>query len=314
MQVEELLELHHLEEFCGRLKDVKEVCQLRRRWQNLAYNITVQQWDAPRDDPFDLKLSVYNRLCLVRYDMEKLVKDEDGDILDVGIIRHLTLWRCEGSSNSLMDVFVRLINPTSLESLDIAYCQGIEYILRKEQFGRVGEWPHHEGSTSSNSSAVIMRATFASLTKLEVYGCKNINRLGISVLQLPNLVDIRIKECEEIEEIFEEVMTNDEAGGGGQYVCLPSLKYMVFRGLPKLRSICNATIVCASLQRISLSQCESLNKFQVVFGQPDYDASPQDGMRVELWSREKKWWEKLELGHPTHHSLLNPFIAWLDPR
>ncbi|XP_051117110.1 probable disease resistance protein At4g27220 isoform X8 [Andrographis paniculata] len=283
--VEEILQLKHLEEFRGRLKDVCDYNLLMRNRPGLAYSIFIGSLMY-----FGQFVGFYNQVEFHDYDFDSS-KDKDATTM-AGDIQHLGFTKCKGLSKCLADALKQVFkNPTSIENLTIEECDEIESLSRIEQ---------------SMSSHVL----FSSLKKLDIDSCNNMKKLGLPAVHLKNLEFLSIAGCEMIEEIFEMKLQFGEASMVFQ---LPKLEYLRLHNLPKLKSICHTTTICSSIYYITLENCPALHKFCLAFGQPsdDDDIAPPTALKeIELLNSEKEWWEKLELGHPSHHSLLQPFIRW----
>ncbi|CAL5377778.1 unnamed protein product [Camellia sinensis] len=67
----------------------------------------------------------------------------------------------------------------------------------------------------------------------------------------PNLEELRVYECENVEEIIVEVETSDRGGhceDDGNTITLPNLKKLYLQNLPRLKSIYKGIMVCESQQ------------------------------------------------------------------
>ncbi|KAI3463883.1 hypothetical protein Pfo_020546 [Paulownia fortunei] len=86
---------------------------------------------------------------------------------------------------------------------------------------------------------------FSSIRNLSIYKCKKMKKLGLPVSEFPNLEKLSVGSCDEIEEIIEvaEDHGRGEGEGEGPLVSLPKLKVLELEQLPKLKSICKATMI-----------------------------------------------------------------------
>ncbi|KAJ6857910.1 hypothetical protein NC652_040434 [Populus alba x Populus x berolinensis] len=81
---------------------------------------------------------------------------------------------------------------------------------------------------------------------------------------------------------------------------LPKLVFMVLKELPELKSICNAKLICNSLEVIEADTCEKLKRTAIYLenGQP---STPLEEITVYL----EEWWEPVvEWEHPNAKDIL----------
>lgn len=81
------------------------------------------------------------------------------------------------------------------------------------------------------STAPAQLLIFSFLRTLRISGCDKMRKLGLPLLALPNLEDLRIEECGKIEEIFEE----DERSS--ILTTLPILRHLYLSSLPSVRMV-----------------------------------------------------------------------------
>lgn len=118
---------------------------------------------------------------------------------------YLTIEDYEGLSNCFVDDLSQLNNPTSLKSVSIEFCRGVEYILRSDHQGLPAcEFPNtlkhirllslddlkgvmQRAEIGLAPSAAAQPAVFSSLIKLEIGYCKKIRRWDYRYWGFPTL-------------------------------------------------------------------------------------------------------------------------------
>ncbi|KAG6388540.1 hypothetical protein SASPL_149968 [Salvia splendens] len=119
-----------------------------------------------------------------------------------------------------------LSSPPNLEVIDISECEEIEEIFEDE-------------GTSSLT-------TLPKLKTLRLYGLPRLRKVGI-LSGVPNLEDIDISKCEEIEEIFEDEERD--------CLALPKLELVRLHDLPRLRKVGISLSRVPNLIIISVTKC-----------------------------------------------------------
>ena len=123
------------------------------------------------------------------------------------------------------------------------------------------------------------------------------------LILLPNLINlkvIKVVHCEKMEEIIGGTRSDEEGVMGEESststeLKLPKLVFMVLKELPELKSICNAKLICNSLEVIEVDTCEKLKRMAIYLenGQP----SPPSLEETTVYLEE--WWESVvEWEHP----------------
>ncbi|XP_052877029.1 LOW QUALITY PROTEIN: probable disease resistance protein At4g27220 [Gossypium arboreum] len=97
---------------------------------------------------------------------------------------------------------------------------------------------------------------FPSLKILQISNVKYTKRLFSLNCVPPNLEELYIWHCNQLEEII----ASEERGWVTMEDCLPRLKRMILRSLPELKSICSvdAVMICGSLEYLKVDSCPKL--------------------------------------------------------
>ncbi|PIN24639.1 Apoptotic ATPase [Handroanthus impetiginosus] len=312
--VEEIVSLKCLEEFDGRVENVSELnklftyrkSQFVDMFQILVFG-QVGESDRGRDYLYDDNLVEVRGCDLKNEDLSVLVHD----------IPFLTLTECKGLSNSLPNAFARLSKPSSVYFLKICDCQDIECLLDNLEYE--SRFP-----LLRNLERIILRGlpnfiaffqnigaaiqppppqaiVFSSLRSFYITECNRMRKLGLPSSTFPNLEKLEIVKCNELEEIIEV------QEGEGQVVSLPKLKVLFLWELPRLKSICNTTMSCDSIERIRFKRCPELKKLPLHFD-PTSPSPPHTLKEIWIMRGDEEWWESLEWDHPTHSHLLQPLV------
>ncbi|KAL3849544.1 hypothetical protein ACJIZ3_011426 [Penstemon smallii] len=334
--VEEIESLKHLEKFHGRVNygcDLNRIIQFRQSVQ--GYYTTSFHFLIANGVKLKMELGVVNDYIAVIVTALDLMRRQ---VMDLTLlehdIQHLEYSFCTGLN--LLDELQRLYNPRSLKTIRIVNCNEVECILRlstenEQQLMMAQEVVKYIEEIHLNYlkdlTCVVANleiekdvsamaplspppppppplplGMFSSLKRLSIQDCYKIKKLGLPLPDLQNLESIYIDSCVEIEEIIQ--------GERGGVVSLPKLRKLVLIGLPKLKSICEATMVCNSIEIIYLAGCRILKKLPLFLPVGDDHAysPPPNLQRIFLQKRDKEWWESLEWDHPTHKDILRPFL------
>jgi disease resistance protein RPS2 len=204
-------------------------------------------------------------------------------------------------ARSLCDV-LSLENATELEVITIYGCGSMESLVSSSWFCYA---PPRLPSCNG---------TFSGLKEFSCRRCKSMKKLFPLVL-LPNLVNLEVISvcfCEKMEEI---IGTTDEESITSNSITefiLPKLRTLELLGLPELKSICSAKLICNALEDICVIDCKELKRMPICLpllenGQP----SPPPSLKNILAS-PRQWWESVvEWEHPNAKDVLRPFIPFL---
>ncbi|GLU23406.1 hypothetical protein SLE2022_394120 [Rubroshorea leprosula] len=164
-------------------------------------------------------------------------------------------------------------NATDLRGCVVDRCDGMEFVvslcclkpLRNIELLSLYHLPNlnavFEKVGTIAKPAPLPAGTFSLLQKIKVVGCGKIKKLlplGLS-LYLQNLQTIKVKECDQMEEIIWL-----EDGGGEkapEKLTLPKLERLVLNDLPALKSIYSGfstVLICDSIKRVEIEDCEKI--------------------------------------------------------
>uniref|UniRef100_A0A6N2LQU7 NB-ARC domain-containing protein n=1 Tax=Salix viminalis TaxID=40686 RepID=A0A6N2LQU7_SALVM len=183
-------------------------------------------------------------------------------------------------ARSLCDV-LSLESATELEIIEIRDCNCMESLVSSSWFCfATPPLPSHNGM-------------FSRLKKLCCDGCNSMEKLfPLELLSyLVNLEEIRVWDCEKMEEI---IGTTDEESSTSNPIVeltLPKLAILNLFHLPELKGICSAKLICNSLEKIHVKNCEKLKRMAISLpllenGQP----SPHPSLK-KIKVHPKEWWE-----------------------
>ncbi|KAL2531083.1 putative disease resistance protein [Forsythia ovata] len=214
--------------------------------------------------------------------------------------------KCNVSFEDEIECVIRLSSTEEQQSRGVPF-QSLEKLLLRELPNFIGLFMW-EGKAAV---APLLPGIFTQLTVLEIERCNKMKKLiPRSLLQtLPNLQNLEVKFCEEIEEIIGD---EDDDGSpvinSSAEVTMPRLKKLRLGVLPKLKSICKGRIVCDSIENIIIRLCMNLKKVAPLDRQP---SPPPSLKEIILHPYEKEWCESLEWEHPNANNFLQPFVEFV---
>jgi disease resistance protein RPS2 len=111
---------------------------------------------------------------------------------------------------------------------------------------------------------------------------------------------------------MEEIIgTTDEESSTSNSITgfiLPKLRTLELLGLPELKSICSAKLICNSLEDICVIDCKKLKRMPICL--PLLENGQISLRRMII--HPKEWWESVvEWEHPNAKDVLRPFIPFL---
>nr|XP_027062769.1 putative adenylate cyclase regulatory protein [Coffea arabica] len=127
--------------------------------------------------------------------------------------------------------------------------------------------------------------TFSSLRELWISGCHNMKQLfTVQLLQnLQNLEILEVNDCEGLEEIAADGNGVGQGGGEGiqltsseatATVVLPNLRKLHLRGLPQLKNICKAAMICETIRSNNIANCRNLKRLPLFLSTIDGESEP----------------------------------------
>ncbi|KAI6683026.1 hypothetical protein NL676_028939 [Syzygium grande] len=189
---------------------------------------------------------------------------------------------------SLLFPSLRVLEISGCPKLKYLFGHGPKFILPHLRKIAIKDCEEMVGITVAVTSPPLHPSpAFPSLEKISVRWCHKMKRVVESewLPHLPNLKDIRVFYCENMEEIIGDIQVYHCKGmvemisGAGQgqeesittpinnapssfqsSISLPKLKRLWLRDLPQLKSICEVPITCDSMENLMVSECPELNR------------------------------------------------------
>ncbi|KAK4575525.1 hypothetical protein RGQ29_026469 [Quercus rubra] len=231
----------------------------------------------------------------------------------------LEIFKC----NNLGSLSPYLECARELKSLSIGGCEEIEDILSYSYTFRLqslclyylGKLQVLFREEKVASPLDIPPGTFSCLKQFLIVECPNIKKLFTPGLlqNLANLEEIRVEDCERLEEIIgaasDEVEEEIEEEGK-ETAIFPRLRNLLLDGLPRLETICSSSnaMVCDSLQEIKIVRCPKLKRLPLSL-RDEQLSSPPSSLEIVT---EKGWWELLEWDNHATKNALEPLCEFVD--
>jgi disease resistance protein RPS2 len=227
-----------------------------------------------------------------------------------GIFSGLKKFFCSGCS-SMKKLFplVLLPNLVNLEQITVEDCEKTEEIIG-------GTRPDEEGVMGEETSSSNIEFKLPKLRYLKLEGLPELKSICSAKLICDSIEEIVVRNCEKMEEIISGTRSDEEGVKGEESnscsitdLKLTKLRGLSLIGLPELRSICSAKLICDSLEVIKVLNCEKLRRLPICLpllenGQP----SPPPSLKyIRVYPEE--WWESVvEWEHPNAKDVLRPFV------
>ncbi|GMN67043.1 hypothetical protein TIFTF001_036102 [Ficus carica] len=173
-----------------------------------------------------------------------------------------------------------------LPSLDILHLDGVKDL-----------WGLIERKIASEASSQLPPAgSFLSLKELRICDCNSIKKLfGIDITSLPNLEQLTLSRCEQLEAIVSMRSDDEEHQAEGEItehaistISLPKLRRLVMSTLPKLHHI---PVIADSLQEIHIDACPKLERISFL----DRESCPPNLLHVDI---DQSMWSLLKWDYP----------------
>ncbi|THF96401.1 hypothetical protein TEA_015427 [Camellia sinensis var. sinensis] len=152
------------------------------------------------------------------------------------------------------------------------------------------------------------------LKRLVLCQCPKMENIFSALLlhNFPNLEELEVQDCKNVEEIIAEVETSDRGGhreDDGDTITLPNLKILNLLNLPRLESIYKGIMVCESLQHISISNCPMLRRLPISLHKNEDGEQATAPPALRFIFVEEERWESLEWDNPLTKTTLQPFCC-----
>ena len=206
---------------------------------------------------------------------------------------------------------VLLPNLVNLEQITVEDCEKTEEIIG-------GTRPDEEGVMGEETSSSNIEFKLPKLRYLKLEGLPELKSICSAKLICDSIEEIVVRNCEKMEEIISGTRSDEEGVKGEESnscsitdLKLTKLRGLSLIGLPELRSICSAKLICDSLEVIKVLNCEKLKRMPICLpllenGQP----SPSPSLKYIRVDSEE-WWESVvEWEHPNAKDVLRPFVEF----
>nr|XP_027075492.1 probable disease resistance protein At4g27220 isoform X1 [Coffea arabica]XP_027075493.1 probable disease resistance protein At4g27220 isoform X1 [Coffea arabica] len=345
VRVEELKALKHLEEFQGGFYDIDTLCHFVRYHQSyetpIFYTIEVRPSLSQLRFLSPGPCQITNKKVTLRgMELEgknAIVLPED--------IQQLAIIKCHGLGTCLTTAFSLFnIQKSGLTGCLIDNCPELECIMKvsssdDQLVGKriLSPWAPLE---SIEHLSLHFLPNFVGLFKCEIEfdrpPCRifcHLKSISISrcntmttiftpwLLQhLQNLEVVEVLSCDRLEEIIADKEggnmvfspSDDDQHSFITYINFPRLKKLTLQHLPKLRSICEGTIICDSIENIRLMGCKNLARMPLSFSSIGGQPNPPPAFRaVEILKEELEWWKLLQWKDPGLGNVIQPFVQFV---
>ncbi|KAF3970979.1 hypothetical protein CMV_005385 [Castanea mollissima] len=217
----------------------------------------------------------------------------------------LELIECTGLDEMLEDFIESDASFAGLKSLVIVNCptslgQGGGCAARCDLLPNLEKF-HLYGMKNLNSISELaghLGLRVNSLKSIEVEFCHQMKYLlscGDFIQTLPNLEEIKVHNCENFEELF-----NNESGQNiSPDPMVPKLRILQLANLPKFKTLCRYEETWPCLEQVDVWRCKGLRRLPL---------TNQNAGTIKEIKGKSKWWDALEWDDDQTKSSLLPFF------
>ncbi|KAM3744342.1 hypothetical protein ACB098_06G045900 [Castanea mollissima] len=213
--------------------------------------------------------------------------------------------RCQKLAEMFEDFIKSAASFSDLKSLKICNCtisigRGGGYAVRCDLLPNleVLELFAVSGLQSISELAGHLGLRFHKLKSIELRGCSEMKYLiscGASIQTLPNLEVIRIRRCDNIDELF----NCDSGQNRTSDPVVPNLRKLVLEHLPKLITLCRHEETWPCLEQVEVVRCKHLRRLPL---------TNQNAGTMKEIKGDSQWWDALEWDDDQTKSSLLPFF------
>ncbi|XP_043698658.1 disease resistance protein At4g27190-like [Telopea speciosissima] len=237
----------------------------------------------------------------------------------LGRTKRLILHECHGPKTIYPQLSGRGSGLNNLRKLIILKCEDVEHIL-------IVDHHHHHHHHQEGVPAPILafnrleilwlrdvrnlrkichgpfqKGTLENLRFLYIERCSNLKHIfQMSMAQgLPQLEEISIGDCNDLEEIFmKNERGEDEEEGKVVVVVLPRLKFLGLSSLPNFSTVCrgvlslHGSIKFPVLEELNIKECPNLRRLPI-------SSSPESTPRLREIYVQERWFNQLEWDEPS---------------
>ncbi|XP_022714853.1 probable disease resistance protein At1g12280 [Durio zibethinus] len=190
-----------------------------------------------------------------------------------------------------------LANIKSLRTLEVMECKSLEEV--KMEWAEEGRMIKAQSHIQTSVSAT--QHCFQSLHGVIISGCSKLRDITWLILAL-NLSVVHVIQCDEMEEIINEIKLSQVADLVGTLTPFETLKYLKLEFLPELKGIYWNALPFSCIKEISVQNCPKLRRLPL-------NSNSAKGNKIsikgeEKWSKELQWEDE-----STRNAFLPCFIA-----